>query len=243
MAFSRTTLIRSALIRCYDTLRGENNLKEPLTHRPPHIVAVPDKLTVCLLLTPTEVMDESSVELVSEQVYNRTSQLLEPQNFLAEVCGVFEELAMNAVQHSDSLLQNEPEISSFPHCPLVMIDRYVLDGRNLFAVGVRDFGIGLPKAMHANKPWAYEDKRATTLAFKMGRTGTREVRGMGSPHIADLTTNYDGCLVVAAGGHLSKGSMGIHGSRSVANTISRMNIARMTGTFTFAALFSPEVSG
>jgi hypothetical protein len=53
-----------------------------------------------LLLPPTKIVDESDAEHLSGIIAQLLSDRPEPSDFQAEVSGIFEELMINAIQHS-----------------------------------------------------------------------------------------------------------------------------------------------
>ena len=234
-------LIRQSLIRCYFTLRslGCPEEIEPLTGQA-NVATFEDERD-STLLAPTELSNEADVELCAEHLYRRILELNEHNEFIDEICGVFEELAMNEVQHS-TLRTNanvaeplEPDSKN----PLAMIERRNALGRRLFSVAITDVGIGIAKAMNANLPWMYDDDRATDLALRTGRSGTGETRGIGLPHVREIACDHDGCLLIASSGDISKGALGFHGTQAILRAIDGVMPNKIQGTFVFATLFTP----
>jgi hypothetical protein len=200
---------------------------------------------VSLLLPSTQIANEDDVEVLSETINRSLSHRFEPRHFLAEVSGAFEELAINAVQHSTSTTKLRGRPSAVPerrkHYAHAMIEYSSRKGQGLFSVAVRDFGVGIREAMSIRQSWAYRHDRATRLALVNGRTGTGEERGMGLPHIGEVATSYDGCLILASGVEFSEGALGFEGSRAILRAIDGIIPNNMQGTFVFAGLFYPIV--
>ena len=235
-------LIRRALIRCYGTLQGEETTALRRSARASDVgLAITDHETVNTPLWPTTITYEEDIELIVEQLYPQLCQLTDSFEFVSEVCGAFEELAMNAVQHSIShpnCHPTEPQASN-TNSTLGMIEHRSVDSSDLFSVAIADFGIGIPKAMNANISWKYNDRRATNLAFRVGQTGTREIRGIGLPHIRDMATAHDGGLLIASNGDTSPGAFGFYGNQGLLHAIDGVLSNRIQGTFAFATFFVP----
>ena len=197
--------------------------------------------TVSTLLHPTEIINEESVELIAERVYQQVSLLDGSDDFVDELCGVFEELAMNAVQHSTLGTNSnvvEPPVQNGEN-PLAMIECREADGRSLFSVAVTDFGVGIPKAMNANRSWTYDDGRATDLALRIGRTGTVETRGIGLPHVVEIVCAHQGCLLIASSGDMKKGALAFNGgAQAILRAVDGVMSNKIQGTFAYAALFT-----
>ena len=235
-------LIRRALIRCYGTLQGEETPALRRSARASDVgFEITDHEIVNTPLWPTTITCEEDIELIVEQFYPHLFQLTDFFEFVDEVCGAFEELAMNAVQHSMSnrdCRPTEPQASN-ANSPLGMIEHRSVDSSDLFSVAIADFGIGIPKAMNANISWNYNDERATNLALRVGRTGTREIRGIGLPHISHMANAHDGGLLIASSGDISPGSVGLYGTQGMLRAIDGVLSNRIQGTFAFATFFAP----
>ena len=239
MTTQRSSLIRRSLKRCYEDTEmvssQQGNKRRWLSEGD----------FVSVLLPSTQIANEDDVEILSEKINRNLSRRSEPCHFLAEVSGAFEELAINAVQHSTSTTKLRGRSSAvqerrnpYAHA---MIEYSSSRGYGLFSVGIRDFGVGIQEAMSSGRPWEYDNMRATRLALENGHTGTGEERGMGLPHIGEVATSYDGCLIVAYGVECSKGALGFEGSRAILYAIDGIIPNNMQGTFVFAGLFYPIV--
>ena len=240
MATDENVLIRRSLIRCYLTLRSIGCPEEIQPQLMQFGIAEQEDGTVSTLLRPTEIINEESVELIAERVYQRVSLLDGSDDFVNELCGVFEELAMNAVQHSTLGTNSNvggPPVQSGEN-PLAMIEFREADGRSLFSVAVTDFGGGIPKAMNANRSWTYDDERAIDLALRTGRTGTVENRGVGLPHVIEIACAHQGCLLIASSGDMKKGALAFNGAQAILRAIDGVLSNKIQGTFAYAALFT-----
>ena len=235
-------LIRRALIRCYGTLQGEETSALRRSARASDVgLAITDHEIVNTPLWPTTITCEEDIELIVEQFYPHLFQLTDSSEFVDEVCGAFEELAMNAVQHSiahPNCHPTEPQATNANN-PLGMIEHRSVGSSDLFSVAIADFGIGIPQAMNAHKSWNYTDARATTLALRAGRTGTREIRGIGLTHISHMANAHDGGLLIASSGDLTPGAFGFYGTQGMLQATDGILSNRIQGTFAFATFFAP----
>ena len=121
---------------------------------------------------------------------------------LVEMVGVFYELALNAVEHSQWA-----------------VGYYVIRAGSTFrglehTVGIADCGIGIPASLRRNPDFAdvLNDADAIALATELHVTGTGEAhRGIGLDHVLGVVKRLGGNLtIVSAGGSLElKGGDGI----------------------------------
>ena len=115
---------------------------------------------------------------------------VEPANVWPEVDGVFEELALNAAQHSGS------QQGSYG---TVEID--VSDDGIVYIIGIADAGIGIPASLRGNLEYASiaNDEDAISRATELDVTGTMEPRGAGLHHVIEKVRAYGGELTIISG--------------------------------------------
>ena len=131
----------------------------------------------------------------ANEVWEKASQSLVefntgPPNTWHEIDGIFEELALNAAQHSLS-----PEGSS------ATLECFSGDDETVFLVGIADAGIGIPSSLRRNpehRPIP-DDEVAILRATEMDVTGTLEPRGIGLYHVTERVRAYRGELAIISG--------------------------------------------
>ena len=113
-----------------------------------------------------------------------------PANVWPEVDGVFEELALNAAQHSGS------QQGSYG---TVEID--VSDDGIVYIIGIADAGIGIPASLRGNLEYASiaNDEDAIARATALDVTGTMEARGAGLHHVIEKVRAFGGELTIISG--------------------------------------------
>jgi anti-sigma regulatory factor (Ser/Thr protein kinase) len=113
-----------------------------------------------------------------------------PANVWSEIDGIFEELALNAAQHSQS------EIDSYG-----TLEVDVSDDGIVYIIGIADGGIGILKSLRANPEYAYiaKDEVAISKATELDVTGTSEPRGAGLHHVIETVRAYRGDLTILSG--------------------------------------------
>ena len=113
-----------------------------------------------------------------------------PANVWPEVDGVFEELALNAAQHSGS------QQGSYG---TVEID--VSDDGIVYIIGIADAGIGIPASLRGNLEYASiaNDEDAIFRATQLDVTGTMEPRGAGLHHVVVIVRAFGGELTIISG--------------------------------------------
>ena len=157
-----------------------------------------------LLLPRTQIRNESAAEELCYNVVHILETLPEKDAVKGEVCGVFEELVTNAVQHSN--LQGGP---SSGICS-VAIEYSIYRNTRLFTVTVYDNGIGLETL---KKDDSITDEHYLLLgATGIGITGTTDIRGVGLYHTREIVHQYNGCLYIAS----KKAHIIIAGNRYIA---------------------------
>ena len=114
-----------------------------------------------------------------------------PSNTCQEIDGIFEELVLNAAQHSFSSIGCSATVECFTS-----------EEEIVFIVGVVDAGIGIPKSLRRNpeyEPISY-DEDAISRAMEIDVTGTMEPRGVGLYHVTERVRAYRGELAIISGG-------------------------------------------
>ena len=113
-----------------------------------------------------------------------------------EMFGIFYELGLNAVQHSESAVGTYV-ISECEINPSGMI---------VHTLGVADCGIGIPTSLRRNPVHAdvLDDTAAIALATKLHVTGTGEAhRGLGLDHVFETVKLFRGhCIIVSGTGQV-----------------------------------------
>ena len=134
-------------------------------------------------------------EQEANAIWEKASQALVdfntgPSNTWHEIDGIFEELVLNAAQHSYS-----PAGSS------ATLECFTFEDETVFLVGVADAGIGIPKSLRKNpehKP-VLDDEAAILRATEIDVTGTLESRGVGLYHVMERVRAYRGELMIISG--------------------------------------------
>ena len=143
---------------------------------------------------------------------------------LVEMVGVFYELALNAVEHSQWAAGYY----------VIRAGSSVVGGAE-HTVGIADCGIGIPASLRRNPIFAdvLDDADAIALATELHVTGTGEAhRGIGLDHVMGVVKDFGGNLtIISAGGSLEMGSGGrimkrsLEGSDRVAGTVAVVTIS------------------
>ena len=191
-----------------------------------------------LLLPPTRIDGERGAEHLSETIAQRLSDRPEPLDFQAEVSGIFEELMINAIQHSPS---DRPPGRSRAQQRLnqshAMLEHSECCTHGLFSICVRDTGVGIrstlrnsPSNINGELP---NDWEAIKIATEQGITATQDERGIGLSHVKEVIAAHGGCLIIISG----QGAV-ISGNGSLEEIVKEWG--RIHGTLSFAALFAPD---
>ena len=99
-----------------------------------------------LLLPPTPISNDRDAEHLSEIVSQCLSEGPEPSDFQAEVSGIFEELMINAIQHSPlnrSLRGKPSRAEQRRNRSYAMLEYSENCSKGLFSICVRDTGGGI----------------------------------------------------------------------------------------------------
>ena len=114
-----------------------------------------------------------------------------------EMYGVCYELALNAVQHSQSVAG----------CYVILERGRDTDGGVSHVLGVADCGMGIPASLRQNPDLAHvqNDDDAIALAMELHITGTNEAhRGLGLYHVMNVVKDWGGdCSVISGRGYLN----------------------------------------
>ena len=149
-----------------------------------------DNFDVCVLpITPFRTENDANA------VWEKASQALVdynvgPSNVLNEIDGIFEELALNAAQHSRS-----------PAGSRATLECYEFEEETVFLVGIADAGIGIPTSLRMNPEHRLirDDQDAILRATELDVTGTLESRGVGLYHVTERIRAYRGELALISG--------------------------------------------
>ena len=147
-----------------------------------HLVAQP--------LPISKLSSEDDVERIANEL--ELAEGLGPSNAKNEISGIFYELALNAVQHSQSV------VGEYATLECVM----GTSGDILYAVGVADCGIGIPQSLRKNPDVGNleRDDHAIALATELHVTGTgHPYRGIGLNHVTEVVKRFKGCLIIISG--------------------------------------------
>ena len=134
-------------------------------------------------------------------LWERTSQSLidcnaGPSNTCQEVDAIFEELALNAAQHSLSSVGCSATVECFTS-----------NDETVFIVGIADAGIGIPTSLRRNPKYEsiLDDEHAILRATEIDVTGTMELRGIGLYHVIEIVRAYRGELAIVSGTRIFDG--------------------------------------
>lgn len=113
-----------------------------------------------------------------------------PANIWPVIDGIFEELALNAAQHSSS----QPGSCAIVEC-------FTSEIEALYAIGVVDLGIGIRSSLHNNSAYRHinDEYDAISRALDMDVTGTEEQRGAGLHFVTQRVQEYRGDLAIMSG--------------------------------------------
>ena len=192
-----------------------------------------------LLLPPTPIASERDAEYLSATIAQCLSDRPEPLDFQAEVSGIFEELMINAIQHSPS---DRPRGRSRAQQQLnqsyAMLEHSECCTHGLFSICVRDTGVGIRSTLRNSRSningELSNDGEAIKIATEQGITATQDERGIGLSHVKEVTAAHGGCLIITSG----MGGVVPSGYGSLEETVKKWG--RIQGTLSFAALFAPD---
>lgn len=143
---------------------------------------------------------------------------------LVEMVGIFYELALNAVEHSEWAAGYY----------VIQADSSVVGGV-VHTVGIADCGIGIPDSLRRNPAFAdlVNDAYAIARATELHVTGTGDAhRGIGLDHVTGVVRSLGGSLtIISAGGSLEVKTDGemikssLIGSERLAGTVAVVSIS------------------
>ncbi len=230
----RQNQLTRATIRCYHYLVGSRSQRSVK----PMEFAAPGDDDSKLLLPPTKIVNESDAEHLSGTITQLLSDRPEPSDFQAEVSGIFEELMINAIQHSpsDRPHSGKSESEQRRNRSYAMLEYSECCSNGLFSICVRDTGSGIRSSLrnsNTNKELS-DAASAIKYATERGTTGTQDERGIGLSHVKAVTAAHGGCLFITSGpGALLSGNGLL---KEIAKELSPIH-----GTLSFAALFVPDL--
>lgn len=151
------------------------------------------------LLPPTRFSTENQANALWERA---AIELMEckvgPVEIRMDIDGIFEELALNAAQHSRS-----PGNYAMLEVDGAQRRRTMrrTGGEIVYTLGVSDDGIGIPTSLRNNPLYAdiASDRDAILRATELDVTGTAEQRGAGLHHVMERVRAYRGELVIISG--------------------------------------------
>ena len=163
------------------------------------VIPTNDRFQGSELLPLTQFSSENQANALWERV---ALTLIEsgvgPPEVRTDVDGIFEELALNAAQHSRS-----PGNYAILEVDGAQRRRTMRQtgGEVVYVLGLSDAGIGIPTSLRENPLYAgiAEDKDAILRATELDVTGTAEPRGAGLYHVMERVRTYQGELMIISG--------------------------------------------
>lgn len=183
--------------------------------------------TVVQVLPLTRFGSVADVERIADDLELAVGH--RPAGTHEEMYGVFYELALNAVQHSQSAMGR-----------YVILERGA-DTRDGVAhvLGVADLGIGIPASLRRNPHFSHvqNDADAIALATELHITGTGEAhRGIGLDHVINVVKDWRGdCSIISGSGYLNIRN-GIEVEKGNLNSADRIS-----GTVAVVTLTAPDM--
>ena len=147
----------------------------------------PDSIILPITTFRTEDQANDVWETMSERLADCA---IGPPNVWQEIDAIFEELALNAAQHSFSPSGCSATVESFDN-----------QGDLVFVVGVADAGIGIPSSLRKNPEYELisDDQDAILRATESEVTGTMEPRGIGLYHVTERVKAFRGEMTIISG--------------------------------------------
>ena len=163
-------------------------------------LATDDRIHGSELLPITKFRTEDQANAVWERVAIALDERgIGPANVRTDVDAIFEELALNAAQHSQAqdMCYGVVEVDDRSRRRAVRRS----DGEILYVIGVSDGGIGIPNSLRRNHLYSdiTSDKDAILRATEMDVTGTDQQRGAGLHHVIERVRAYRGELLIISG--------------------------------------------
>ena len=168
-----------------------------LMHR---VLGTDDRIQGSEVLPLTKFRTEDEANAVWERVAIELDERgTGPSNARTDVDAIFEELALNAAQHSQAreMCYGLVEVDGH-HRQRALRGS---DGELLYVVGLSDGGTGIPNSLRKNPLYSNiaNDKDAILHATDMDVTGTDEERGAGLYHVMERVRAYSGELLIISG--------------------------------------------
>ena len=232
----RQNQLTRAAIRC------RNYLVNSPSQRPvePIEFAALDTDHTRLLLPPTQIANERDAEHFSETISQCLSDTPQPLDFQAEVSGIFEELVINAIQHSPSNRSHRRKASraeQLRNRSYAMLEYSECCSNSLFSICVRDTGGGIRSTLRNNHSNSnrelLDDGNAIKYATERGITATQGERGIGLYHVKEVIAANGGCLLITSG-------RGVVVSENWPLEEIAKEWRPTHGTLSFAGLFAPD---
>ena len=159
-----------------------------------------DRIQGSELLPITRFRTENQANAVWERVAIELDERgVGPGNARTDVDAIFEELALNAAQHSQAqeMCYGMVEVDGQRRLRALRQSR----GEILYVVGLSDGGTGIPNSLRRNPLYSNitSDKDAILRATDMDVTGTDQQRGAGLHHVVERVRAYRGELLIISG--------------------------------------------
>lgn len=185
---------------CLDRLLRAQHLNEEIDWLISRIMPAIAQVQGSELLPMTVFRTEAQANAIWEKVAIELDERgAGPVNARTEVDAIFEELALNAAQHSFSESNChaivEMDVQRSPSTSVQTGDGI------LYVVGISDGGIGIPNSLRKNPIYTHitSDREAILRAIEMDVSGTMEQRGAGLYHVVDRVRAYHGTLLIVSG--------------------------------------------
>lgn len=207
-----------------------------LMHR---VLGTDDRIQGSEVLPPTRFRTEDEANAVWERVAIELDERgTGPSNVRTDVDAIFEELALNAAQHSQAQEMCYGLVEVDGHRRQRPLRRS--DGELLYVVGLSDGGIGIPNSLRQNPLYSTitNDKDAILRATDMDVTGTNQERGAGLYHVMERVRAYSGELLIISGYGFLRVS---GGSDPMINNLNEDGNLYHYGTVVLAALPVPAL--
>ena len=145
---------------------------------------------ITTLLPITRFASIDDVERIANDL--ESSAIAGPVHAHPEMFGIFYELGLNAVQHSQSVVG----------CYVISQLGANARGGNAHTIGVADCGMGIPNSLRMNPSHSHiiDDAEAIELATELHITGTGDAyRGIGLDHVKETVKSSGGHWIVVSG--------------------------------------------
>ena len=190
----RVRLRLSRLAGCLQRLLAPHLTAAHISWMARRVLNVDDLLQGRVLLPVTGFRTEDQADVVWERLAIELDvRGVGPGNLRTDVDAIFEELALNAAQHSDT--------KEFCYGVVEVSQSDQTDDEVSYVIGVSDDGIGVPNSLRKNPSYAglTSDKDAILRATEMDVSGTEQQRGAGLYHVMERVKAYRGELAIISG--------------------------------------------